>query len=65
MDLQKTGKCSKIQVQVNRAVCPVCQALTRVVILPETAVINFPLYCHRCRRTTIVEYNRIRLSDNA
>ena len=52
-------------VQGNRAVCPVCQALTRVVILPETAVFNFPLYCHRCRRTTIVEYNRIRLSDNA
>ena len=52
-------------VQGNRAVCPVCQAVTRVVILPDTVVLNFPLYCHRCRRTTIVDYNRIRLSDSA
>ena len=63
--MQKVCKSSKMIVQGNRAVCPVCQAVTRVVILPDTVVLNFPLYCHRCRRTTIVDYNRIRLSDNA
>ena len=59
--MQKDCKSSKMIVQGNRAVCPV----TRGVILPDTVVLNFPLYCHRCRRTTIVDYNRIRLSDNA
>ncbi|MEF2699875.1 MAG: cysteine-rich KTR domain-containing protein [Oscillospiraceae bacterium] len=61
--LQSQEKSSTIKVRENRAVCPVCGALTRIVILPETVVINFPLYCHRCRRTTIINYRR--LSDNA
>lgn len=56
-------KTSILKVQGNRAICPVCRAVTRTVILPTTTVSNFPLYCHRCRQTTIVNY--IRLSDNA
>ncbi len=42
--------------------CPGCGAKTRVKINSDTRIENFPLYCPKCRRITIVtikEENKI------
>ena len=35
-------------------ICPVCKGKTRVRIRPDTVLENFPLYCPKCRRETLV-----------
>ncbi|MBR0199652.1 MAG: conjugal transfer protein [Oscillospiraceae bacterium] len=34
--------------------CPNCKARTRVKVFEDTVLINFPLYCTRCKREFIV-----------
>ena len=34
--------------------CPVCEAKTRLQLLPETELKVFPLFCPKCRRESIV-----------
>lgn len=36
--------------------CPVCGGKTRVKVLAGTELVNFPLYCPKCHRETIVDY---------
>ncbi len=38
--------------------CPVCGGKTRIKIRDDTEIDNFPLYCPRCRRETLVEIRR-------
>lgn len=45
-----------LAVKDGNAVCPICGGLTRVKILPSTRLIDYPLYCHRCRHTTTTTY---------
>ncbi|NCB51357.1 MAG: conjugal transfer protein [Clostridia bacterium] len=44
----------KLEVQEGKAVCPVCGWRTGVIILPETRLRNFPLFCKKCGHTTVV-----------
>ncbi len=34
--------------------CPVCQGKTRDRIRADTVLINYPLYCPKCRRETLI-----------
>ncbi len=34
--------------------CPLCKRKTKVKILPETVLLHFPLYCHRCKKESII-----------
>lgn len=34
--------------------CPVCQNKTRIMLLEDTTLQNFPLYCPKCRQETII-----------
>ena len=34
--------------------CPLCGEKTRVKLLPETVIKNFPLFCPKCRREMII-----------
>lgn len=34
--------------------CPVCEGKTRVKLLPETEIKNFPLFCPKCKNESIV-----------
>jgi len=34
--------------------CPVCGGRTRINVNPDTVLLNFPLYCPKCRRETKV-----------
>lgn len=48
--------CVQLCVQEERAICPACGARTQVVIRSDTILINFPLFCKKCKRTTVVRY---------
>lgn len=34
--------------------CPLCGAKTRARLLPDTVLRNFPLFCPKCRRESII-----------
>lgn len=34
--------------------CPACGAKTRLRLLPSTVLRNFPLFCPKCRRESII-----------
>ena len=46
----------KLIVEDGRAVCPICGRQTTTRILAGTILVNFPIYCKRCRQTSIVTY---------
>ena len=35
--------------------CPVCGSKTRIKIRSDTALINFPLYCPKCKQESLIE----------
>ena len=35
--------------------CPLCGAKTRLQLLPETELKDFPLFCPKCRRESIID----------
>lgn len=35
--------------------CPVCGRKTRTKVMPETKLEKFPLFCHFCKRVTVVD----------
>lgn len=34
--------------------CPICECKTRVQIRPDTVLENFPLFCPRCKKESII-----------
>lgn len=34
--------------------CPICNNKTRIKVRPDTVLENFPLYCPKCKRKTII-----------
>jgi len=41
--------------------CPICHGRTRTKVLPSTTLVNFPLYCHRCKREIIVNIVELKM----
>lgn len=41
--------------------CPICQNKTRVKIREDTEIKNFPLYCPKCKRETIVDVKKMQV----
>lgn len=41
--------------------CPVCKSKTRTRIRSETILINFPLFCPKCKQTTIVNVEKLNI----
>lgn len=35
--------------------CPLCRSKTRVMLRPDTVLRNFPLYCPKCHRETVID----------
>ena len=42
--------------------CPVCGNKTRLKVLQDTELINFPLYCPKCKQETLVNVKNTQLS---
>ena len=37
--------------------CPVCGGKTRTKVRPDTRLAQFPLYCPKCHRETVVDWD--------
>ncbi len=42
--------------------CPVCGSKTRVMIRDDTVLENFPLFCPKCKRETIINVKQLNIS---
>ena len=42
--------------------CPVCGNKTRLIVRHDTELINFPLYCPKCKQETLVNVKKTNLS---
>ena len=42
--------------------CPVCGNKTRNRIREDTILINYPLYCPKCKQETLVEVNKFEVT---
>lgn len=38
----------------NWVLCPICNSKTRIKVRPDTVLENFPLFCPKCKRETII-----------
>ncbi|MBQ9264292.1 MAG: conjugal transfer protein [Clostridia bacterium] len=41
--------------------CPVCNRRTRIQVHEDTVLIHFPLYCHWCRKESLVNLFNLKL----
>lgn len=46
--------------------CPICENKTRNQIREDTILLNFPLYCPKCKRETLIKakYLKVTVIDN-
>lgn len=44
--------------------CPICRAKTRTKVQQDTVLLNFPLYCPKCGRTTRIGVINLKLVVN-
>ncbi|MEA4946720.1 MAG: cysteine-rich KTR domain-containing protein [Oscillospiraceae bacterium] len=42
--------------------CPVCKCKTRTKVRSDTVLENFPLFCPKCRRETLVNVRQLNMS---
>ena len=42
--------------------CPVCGSKTRVKIRDNTVLENFPLFCPKCKRETVIHVKKLHIS---
>jgi hypothetical protein len=42
--------------------CPVCDSKTRVKIRDDTVLVNFPLFCPKCKQETIINVKQRNIS---
>ena len=41
--------------------CPVCSGKTRIKIREETVLLNFPLFCPKCKQETLVDIVKLKM----
>lgn len=44
--------------------CPLCGGKTRLRILQETVLQNFPLFCPKCRRETVINARNFQIEKS-
>ncbi|NBI72474.1 conjugal transfer protein [Clostridiaceae bacterium] len=42
--------------------CPVCGSKTRIKMRSDTQLINFPLFCPKCRKETLIHVEKFNVS---
>lgn len=42
--------------------CPVCQSKTRTMVIEETELKNFPLFCPRCKNETLINMEQMNIT---
>ena len=41
--------------------CPICGGKTRIKVYENTVLINFPLYCPKCKKETIIDIVQLKM----
>lgn len=41
--------------------CPICEGKTRTKVYDDSVLINFPLYCYRCKKETKINVVQLKL----
>jgi len=42
--------------------CPICGSKTRLKLREDTILINFPLYCPKCKQETLINVQQMNMS---
>ncbi len=42
--------------------CPICSNKTRDWIREDTVLINYPLYCPKCKQETLIEAKKLKIT---
>ena len=42
--------------------CPLCKAKTRLKLLPDTVLKNYPLFCPKCKEEVIINAEHLQVS---
>lgn len=54
-----------MNIQYNESIwlhCPICNGKTRAKVCEETILLNFPLYCPKCKRETMVNVVQLKMT---
>jgi len=43
-------------------ICPVCKNKTRIKVRADTELINFPLFCPKCKQESLVNVQQLNMS---
>ena len=43
-------------------ICPICKNKTRLKIREDTILVNFPLYCPKCKQETLINVLKLHIS---
>jgi len=43
-------------------ICPVCKSKTRIKVREDTELINFPLFCPKCKQESLVNIKQLNIS---
>ncbi|MDY3020438.1 MULTISPECIES: cysteine-rich KTR domain-containing protein [Clostridia] len=44
--------------------CPTCNSKTRIKVLEKTVLLNFPLYCPKCKKETIISIINLKMTQS-
>ena len=42
--------------------CPVCGGKTRTRVYADTVMFKFPLYCHKCKKETLIDIMQLKIA---
>jgi ribosomal protein L44E len=48
--------------KIEWLLCPVCRNKTRIKLRENTTLLNFPLFCPKCKQETTVNVEELKLS---
>lgn len=43
-------------------ICPVCKSKTRVKLRQDTVLLNFPLFCPKCKQESVINAENMKIS---
>ena len=46
----------------NWIYCPICESKTRLKVRGDTVLENFPLYCPKCKKETLINLHQLNMS---
>ena len=44
--------------------CPICNGKTRIKVYPDAVLLNFPLYCPKCKRENKVNVIKLKMVES-